>query len=254
MSGGALVVGGGADVKQLSHTAKEAELIKSRMLNREEVAAVYDIPPPMIGILDKATYSNINEQHRMLYMTVLRPWLTLVEETIEAHLIDGEAAFEGVFLEFDLGEVLKGDAKERAEAFRAFLESGVYTINELRQLENQPPINHPLANQPLIPANNLAPLDAIGQAPPTGGGKAAHVLAGHLGRARDRVLTKNGAGASELLNGDRFEAELREDLEPLLNGGSAPFAAVWRAAVEQGVDDAAPDKDSLRGFFEALGA
>ena len=250
-SGGVIVMGGGASFETLSHNAREAELIDVRKLNREEVAAVYDIPPPMIGQLDKATYSNINEQHRMLYMTVLRPWLTLIEETIEAHLIAGERAFEGVFVEFDLNEVLKGDAKERAEAFKAFLEAGVYTINELRALENLPRIDHPLADRPLIPANNMQPLENVGEQPPGDG--TAQTLASHLARARDRVLARNGAGAGDLLDADRFERELAEDLASKLNGGAEPFAAVWRAAVEQGVRDA-DGKDSLRQFFEALGA
>jgi HK97 family phage portal protein len=89
------IIGGGADVKPLAQTAHEAELIEQRKLNREEVAAVYDIPPPLIGILDHATYSNVAEMHRMLYGTVLGPWLTLIEETLQAQLIDTEPAFEG---------------------------------------------------------------------------------------------------------------------------------------------------------------
>lgn len=251
-SGGVFIAGGGATVETLSHTAKEAELIEQRKLNREEVAAVYDVPPPMVGILDKATYSNITEQHKMLYMTVLRPWLVLIEETFEAHLIDGVPSFEGVFLEFDLAEVLKGDAKERADAFKVFLEAGVYTINELRKLENLPRIEHPLADRPLIPANNMQPIDQV--APDSDPRGVAPVLSSHLARARDRVLTKNGAGAGDLLDGDRFERELGEDLEQKLNGSAGPFAAIWRAALEQGVTDAGQDRDRIKNFFQALGA
>ena len=154
-----LVLGGGADLKSVAHTAKEAELIETRKLNREEVAAVYDVPPPMVGILDKATYSNINEQHRMLYSTVLRPWLTLIEETIQAQLIDPEPAWadQGLYVEFDLGEVLKGDPKERAEAAKNFIGSGIYTINEWRALENLPKIPNPACDEPLIAINNMRP-------------------------------------------------------------------------------------------------
>ena len=36
-------------------------------LRREECAAAYHIPQPMVGILDHATFSNIREQHKKLY-------------------------------------------------------------------------------------------------------------------------------------------------------------------------------------------
>jgi hypothetical protein len=59
--------------KGIAHTAVEAELIEQRKLTREEVAACYDIPPPLIGILEYATLANVAEAHRMLYTTILAP-------------------------------------------------------------------------------------------------------------------------------------------------------------------------------------
>lgn len=256
-AGKVAVVGGGATLETLSHTAVEAELIEQRKLDREEVAAAYDIPPPMIGILDKATYSNINEQHRMLYMTVLRPWLTLVEETIEAHLIAGEPEFEGLTLEFDLAEVLKGDAKERGLAYKTFLEAGTYTVNELRKLENQPEFDHPLANTPLIPANNLSPIDAEPPAPVPAPQEeppadVVPVLASHLQRATARIASRNGAGHDDPFDAARFVRELREDLEPKLGYAAQPFAETWGQAIDAGVKDAAGDQAKVESFLASL--
>jgi HK97 family phage portal protein len=163
---------GGADWKPMAHTAVEAELIEQRKLNREEAAAVYDIPPPLIGILDKATYSNIETQHRMFYTDVLGPWLTLIEETVQAQLIDPEPAFAGQFVEFDLNEVLRGDPVKRAESLKTQVASGVLTINEARDLENRPRIDHPDADTALIPINNLAPIGTPSRDVQPGGRRA----------------------------------------------------------------------------------
>ena len=202
-----MVLGGGADLKSVAHTAKEAELVESRKLNREEVAAVYDVPPPMVGILDKATYSNINEQHRMLYTTVLRPWLTLIEETIQAQLIDPEPAWEGLYVEFDLGEVLKGDPKERAEAAKTFIGAGVYTINEWRALENLPRIERDVCDLPLIPVNNVEP---AGESPRPDARQMLASMDRRHRRALERVLDKASAGALASDDEDlgRLKAEL----------------------------------------------
>lgn len=153
-AGRPLLLPGGIEWQPMSHTAHEAELIEQRKLAREEVAAVYDVPPPMVGILDKATYSNIAEQHKMLFTTVLAPWLVLIEEQLKAQVIDGE--FDGQWVEFDLHEVLRGDPVKEATALRTQLQSGVLTINEAREINNRPPIDHPNANRPMVPTNNVS--------------------------------------------------------------------------------------------------
>jgi HK97 family phage portal protein len=144
--------------KGIAHTAVEAELIEQRKLTREEVAACYDIPPPLIGILEYATLANVAEAHRMLYTTILAPWLNLIEETIDAQLIAAEPSIRGdIYVEFDLSEVLKGDLLQRAQALALQIAHGVLTIDEAREIENRPTFDLPETSRPLYPANNLKP-------------------------------------------------------------------------------------------------
>ena len=49
--------------------AEEMQYIESRKLNREEACMVYDMPPPVIHILDHATFSNITER-----VSTIRGW------------------------------------------------------------------------------------------------------------------------------------------------------------------------------------
>lgn len=169
-AGAPAILGGGVtDLKTIpSQTAVEAELIDQRRLNREEVAAVYAIPQPILGILDKATYSNFDQAHQMLYQTVLGPWLTLVADQFAAQLIEAEAATagRGLFVEFDVSEMLKGAPRDRAAAYRDFLAAGALTINDIRRRENETPFTNPLADEPMIAANNLAPLGTAATPPP----------------------------------------------------------------------------------------
>ena len=67
-------------------TAEEAQYIETRKLNREEVCAAYDIPPPVVHILDHATFSNITEQMRSMYRDTMAPRLKGIEATIELYL------------------------------------------------------------------------------------------------------------------------------------------------------------------------
>lgn len=147
---------GGFKWESIAHSAHEAELIEQRKLSREEVAAVYEVPQPLVGILDHATYSNVAELHRMLYTTVLGPWLTLIEESFKAQIIDPEPAFQGLFVEFDLAEVLKGDKVKEINALKIAVMAGLMTINEARAVLNLPRFDLDWCDKPLIPANNLA--------------------------------------------------------------------------------------------------
>jgi HK97 family phage portal protein len=158
----------GVDWKGVAHTAVEAELIQQRKLDREEVAACYDITPPLIGILEYATLSNVAEAHRMLYTTILAPWLTLIEETIGAQLIAAESSIRGdVYVEFDLSEVLKGDTLKRAQALALQIAHGVLTIDEAREIENRPRFGLLETSRPLYPANNLRPVGLGFDQPPS---------------------------------------------------------------------------------------
>lgn len=161
-AGRPVLLPGGAKWEAMSHSAHEAELINQRKLDREEIAMVYDLPGPLIGDLEHGTYSNVTELHKQLYKSVLRPWLTLIEETIQAHLIDPEPDWAGLFVEFDLGEQLRGDPIELASALQTQVDAGIMTRNEARKFLNLPRDPNPQADQLFFAANNQAP---IGDAP-----------------------------------------------------------------------------------------
>lgn len=158
-AGRTMMLGGGADFKPMSMTAVEADLILQRKLNREEVEMVYDIPPPVVQDLEHGTtYENADALHRHFYKTTLRPWLSMIEGTLKAQLIDPEPDWRGLTVRFDLSEVLRGDRAEEITAMAEAVREGIVTINEARMQLGINPAAEPEADQLLIQANNVAPL------------------------------------------------------------------------------------------------
>lgn len=155
------VLGGGVKWVPMSHKLVDSEIIPSRKLTRDEVAAAYDMPPPAIEILDRATFSNVTEQSVQLYRDTFGPWLTMIEETIQVQLIDDEPRMAGQYVEFDLNEVLKGDVDKRFRAYQAA--SWWMTPNEVRARENLPPIPEDRANSINVPLN-LEPVGPLREA------------------------------------------------------------------------------------------
>lgn len=124
---------------------EELQYIEARKLNREEVCAAYDVPPPVVHILDRATFSNITEQMRSMYRDTMAPKLALLESTLEFELRDGrfgantEPDFsENEYAEFLMDGVLRGSFEARTGAYQAAIQSGWMTPAEVRELENLP--------------------------------------------------------------------------------------------------------------------
>lgn len=157
-----------------AHSAQEAELINLRKLTREEVCGVLDIPPPALHILDRATFSNIDEQHRMLYQDSYGPYLTNIEETMAVEMI--ETDFPGKAMAFDMDEMLRGDPEKRSQSQQRRFQSAAVTPNELRAEDGKDPApgsvtpdgklvdDHP-ANQVYVPVN-MVPVTAVEMEPP----------------------------------------------------------------------------------------
>ncbi len=138
--------------------AVEAQLVEQRRLNREEVAAVFQIPPPMIGILDRATYANLREAREMGITDGLAPPLILMEQTLNAVVCRGLLRRDDVFVEFDFAGILRGDRLKEIEALREAIGTGLMTPNEGRDTLNMPRIQAAGADEAYLPRNNLQPM------------------------------------------------------------------------------------------------
>jgi HK97 family phage portal protein len=140
-------------------TAVEAELINQRAVNRNETASIYMLPPPVLGILERATFNNIVELRQMAYTDGLAPPLILAEHTLNAHVVKGLLREEDLFLEFDFAAVLRGDRLKEIKALREAIGMGLMTPNEGRDVINLKRSDSKRADELWMPKNNLAPID-----------------------------------------------------------------------------------------------
>lgn len=161
-TGKTLILEEGMEPKPLTISNEDAQYIESRKLNREEVCAVYDMPPPAVQILDNATYSNITEQMRSLYRDTMAAILRAFESDVDTQLRAPDFA-ENEYAEFLLDGVLRGDFEQRTTAFS---KADYMTIAEKRRAENLPfkegtdVILVNTATLPLERLNDPGPIDA----------------------------------------------------------------------------------------------
>jgi HK97 family phage portal protein len=125
----------GMDFTPIAMSQQDAQFVESKKLTIEDVARIFRIPPPSIGMLENATYSNINEQARALVKHTLRPWMVRIEQAMNSSLLSDDAK-RTHYIEHNAEGLLRGSIKERYEAYRIGREWGWLNPNEIRLKEN----------------------------------------------------------------------------------------------------------------------
>jgi HK97 family phage portal protein len=120
--------------------ANSMQFVEARKINAEESCGIYDVPPPVVHILDRATFSNITEQMRSMYRDTMAPRLGLYESVLDAQLRPDFDPRGSLYAEFLLDEVMRGAFEQRAVANQAAIFSGQRTPNEVRKDDNKPPL------------------------------------------------------------------------------------------------------------------
>lgn len=128
----------GMDAQQLTMSAEDAQYIDTRKINREEVCAAFDVPPPVVHILERATFSNITEQMRSMYRDTMAPKLKMLETTVDSQLRPDFG--DDVYGEFLMDEVLRGDFEQRVAAYQSSINAGWMEPAEVREKENLEPV------------------------------------------------------------------------------------------------------------------
>jgi hypothetical protein len=117
---------------------EEAQFLESKKFQVNEIARWFRIPPHMLADLERATFSNIEEQGLEFVIYTLGPWLTRHEQAIERDLLT-EAERQTLFVEYLVNGLLRGNITSRFQAYQQALQSGWMNANEVRGLENMNP-------------------------------------------------------------------------------------------------------------------
>jgi HK97 family phage portal protein len=138
-AGKLFIADGGAKYETLSFSPEDAEFLESRKLANEDVARIFGVPPTAVGILDRGTYSNVEMEAKSLVSNCLSPLAARIEASLHRCLLT-EAGRRTLYIEHNFGSLLSGDVRSRFESYRIGRECGALSPNDIRRLENQPPI------------------------------------------------------------------------------------------------------------------
>lgn len=147
------VLDGDADFETIDIQNDKAQFIETYREVSLQCLRFWRMPPHKVGILDKATFSNIEQQSLEFVTDTLMPWLIAWEQGIRRDLIVHSDVF---FAEHNVAGLLRGDIKARYEAYRIGREWGWLSADDVRSMENMNPLGAGVGDVYLQPLN-MAP-------------------------------------------------------------------------------------------------
>jgi len=150
---GTAVLEDGLKVEPLQMNNEESQFLETRKLQRSVIAGAWGVPPHVVGDLERATFSNIEEQTLQMLVGTMQPYLTAITSACDRDLLSQSDRDQGVFTEFDTKARLLGDAKSRAEALQIQRQNGIISANEWRAMEGMDARTDEGGNDYITPLN-----------------------------------------------------------------------------------------------------
>lgn len=138
-AGKIMVLEGGLKYQGVTMNPEDAQMLESRSFSIEEICRWFRVPPFMVGHTTKqSSWASSLEGMNLQFLThTLRPLLVNIEQEIGRCLLDGD---DEVFAEFSVEGLLRADSAGRAAYYTSALQNGWMSRNDVRRLENMPPI------------------------------------------------------------------------------------------------------------------
>jgi HK97 family phage portal protein len=133
------VLGSGARFQPITINPDEAQFIQTQKFSVATICRFYGVPPEMMAgeTAGHEAYTSPEMRGTDFLTFTLRPWLARIERAVSGLLPSTQTA------KFNAGGFVRATLRDRYEAHRIAIEAGFLTVNEVRELEDRPPLANP---------------------------------------------------------------------------------------------------------------
>jgi len=150
--------------QQLSLSAEDQQLLETRKFSVEEICRWLDVPPVLVHHANVTAWgTGIFEIKDGFYTLALAPLCVNIQQAVRKRVMTPRQRAT-MSVEFSMDALMRASIKDRFEIYARAAQNGLKTRNQLRQLENDPPLE---GGDVLTVQSNLVPLSMLGKTPPT---------------------------------------------------------------------------------------
>lgn len=158
-AGRVVVITGGGKFNPLSLPNDDAQFIESRKFEIGEICRWFGIPPHKVFDLERATFSNIEQQSIEVVQDCLLPWCRRLETEADIKLF-GRVMRGRRWTRLNLNALLRGDSATQTDNLVKQVTAGITKIDEARDHLDMNPLQDKLGDTPLI-QGAMAPLERV---------------------------------------------------------------------------------------------
>lgn len=181
-NGGAVVQEKGFDYDRFASDFHPSDLKTAESITRSRIANAFNVPLSFLNdVVGSSNTSSMSEQAMIQFVQMtLVPIVKQYEAEFNRKLLTQKQRASGFYFKFNVNGLMRGDTASRTEFYQALIRNGIATQNDLRKLEDLPPISNKSANitwvsKDLYPSDsqmNAAVQDAASSDNPSKGGES----------------------------------------------------------------------------------
>lgn len=128
----------GLKYEPIAMSNADQQFIEQKNCTAEDICRFFLVPPYKCGLGDQSY--NSNEQNNIEFaVQTLQPPITAMEQEDSWKLLTLSEQNKGrLCVKMNMAALLRGDAKTRAEVEEIYRNSGVYSVNDINDLEDRP--------------------------------------------------------------------------------------------------------------------
>jgi HK97 family phage portal protein len=130
--------------RPITFSPEDSQFLDTREFQVADIARFFRVPPEMIGgkSTDALTYSTLEGRSTHFVKFSCLPWIVRIENAF-TQLWRSEDGPENGVIKLNVNGLLRGSTKERYDAYKIGIEAGFLTVNDVRALEDMPPLAEP---------------------------------------------------------------------------------------------------------------
>lgn len=163
----------GFKLNQLGQKPNDAQALESRKFQVIEICRMFGVPPHKVFDLERATFSNIEQQNIEYVQESIAPMSVRIEQTIYKDLLT-ESEQDEYYAKFNVNALLRGDIASRTTYYHNARQDGWLSANDIRELEDMNRIPAEEGGDVYAVNGNLIPLSLVPQNLPKGAQKGGN--------------------------------------------------------------------------------
>ena len=129
----------GMSWEKVGLSPQDSQMLETTKYSGTQISGMFRVPPHMVGLLDRATFSNIEQQSIEFLTGGIYPWTKKWEEAIGLRLFMDFERPE-YYAEFISDGYLRGDIAARTSYYSTGIQNGWLSVNDIRRKENMNPV------------------------------------------------------------------------------------------------------------------